>query len=190
MFRTGLLVLVAAIAVFVAASPAAAQGQCSFCATNPPPKGEGGGRPNNNGDDNNGNGQGRLVLTIESDIDFGRLVLVGNGIGSVLIDLQTGQKVTFGGIDDLGGVAVQGRAIVTGKPLKAVRVDLPLAVTMSDSGGGQAELRDFETDLPALAMLDANGQLTFHFAGRLYTDNAIGLGGTLRGRVPIRVTYD
>ncbi|MXO63805.1 DUF4402 domain-containing protein [Qipengyuania oceanensis] len=198
MFKAAFLALVAAIALLVTATPAAAQGKCSFCGTNPPPVGEGGGRPGNGGGGGGGggggttggNGQGQLVLQIESDIDFGRLVLVGSGVGSVLIDLQTGQKVTFGGIDDLGGIAIQGRATITGKPFKAIRVDMPLSVTMSDPGGGRAQLRDFETDLPAFAVLDATGTMTFHFTGRLYTDSAIGLGGVLRGRVPIRVTYD
>ena len=185
MFKAAFLALAAAFALSLTASPVAAQGKCTFCGENPPPRGDGG----NNGNNGN-NGQGRLVLTIDSDIDFGRLILVGNGVGSVLIDLQTGQKVTFGGLDDLGGIAVQGRATITGKPLKGVRVDMPMVVTMSDPGGGQAELRDFETDLPAFAVLDATGTLTFRFTGRLYTDTGIGLGGTLRGRVPIRVTYD
>jgi len=136
-----------------------------------------------------GNGQGQMDLSIESDIDFGRLLLVGNGIGSVVLDIDTGQKITFGGIDDLGGISVQGRALITGRPLKAIHVDLPLTVTMSDPGGGEAELRDIVTDLPALPMLDANGQLTFQFSGTLYTDDAIGMGGILRGRVPIRARY-
>ena len=184
MFKTALLALVAALVLALPAAPAAAQGQCSFCGTAPPPRGNGG----NGG--NNGQGQGQIVLTIESDIDFGKLILVGNGVGSVLIDLQTGQKIFTGGLDDLGGVPVRGQAVVTGKPLKAIRIDMPLSVVMSDPGGGQAELRDFRTDLSALPTLDADGRLVFHFTGTLYTTGTVGLGGTLRGRIPIRVQYD
>lgn len=192
MIRAALLALAAMFALSAFASPAAGQGQCSFCGDNPAPP-DNGGRPDGNngggGGNGGGNGQGQMDLTIESDIDFGRLILVGNGIGSVVLDVDTGQKMTFGEIDDLGGVSVQGRALVTGMPLKQVRVTMPLSVTMSDPGGGEAELRDIVTDLSALPTLDANGQLTFHFSGTLYTDNAIGMGGTLRGRVPIQVTY-
>ena len=185
MFRIALLALVALAASALPAAPAMAQGQCSFCDTNPPPKGQGGGRPNNNG-----NGNQRAQLTVESDIDFGRLVLVGNGIGTVIIDLQTGAKVITGGLDDLGGIPVNGRAVVTGSPFRAIRIDMPLSIIMSDPGGGEAELRDLRTDLPALPMLDANGQLIFKFTGTLATGSAIGGGGVLRGRIPIRVQYD
>lgn len=189
MIRAVLLALAAMLLFACSASEARAQGQCSFCGTNPPPQGggNGGGRPGNG---STGNGQGQLDLTIESSINFGRLVMVGTGVGSVLIDLQTGQKFTRGQLNDLGGIAVRGQALVTGKPSKAISVSLPLTITMSDPAGGQAELRDFKTDLSALPTLDANGRLVFHFTGTLYTGANIGIGGTLRGRIPIRVQYN
>jgi hypothetical protein len=167
------------------AQPAAAQGKCSFCATNPPPKGEGGGRPNN------GNGNNAPIeLAIESEINFGRLVMIGDGIGRVLVDLQTGAKTVTGNLNDLGGVAVQGRAIIRGTALRAVRVSFPTNVIMRDPAGGQAELRDFVSDLGLLPRLDSTGTLEFRFTGTLYTDVAVAIGGNLRGRVPIQVNYD
>ena len=163
----------------------------------------GAGNGNNNGNHgngNNGNGGGNwgtgpqncdpIDLTIETDIDFGRLVLVGDGVGRVLIDLSSGNKSTFGGIDDLGGMAVQGRAVITGTPNQIVRVNIPTSIVMNDPAGGEAELRDFISDLPALPMLDANGQLAFNFSGTMYTDADTAVGGKLRGRIPISVQYD
>ncbi len=215
MFRFASILLVAMMLTFLPAQPAAAQGKCSFCATNPPPKGNGGGRPGNgttpgtnpgngngngngaggNGNGNNGNGGGnggsnQIALTIESDIDFGRLVMIGDGIGSVLIDLQTGNKTVIGNLDDLGGMAVQGRAIIQGTPLRTIRVNFPTSIIMRDPSGGEAELRDFVTDLSALPLLDSAGTLQFHFTGTLYTSTGIAIGGNLRGRVPIQVSYD
>jgi len=185
MVRAALLALAAFVMLALPSAPAMAQGQCSFCGDTPPPRGNGG-NPGNGGN----NGQGRLDLTIQTDIDFGRLILVGNGIGSVLIDLQSGQKIINGGLNDLGGVPVRGQAVITGMPLKAIRITMPTSITMSTPGGGQAELRDFQTDLTGFPVLDANGQLVFRFTGTLYTASTVGLGGTLRGRIPIRVQYN
>lgn len=148
---------------------------------------------NGNGNNGNGNGNGgsnQIALSIESEIDFGRMVMIGDGIGRVLIDLQTGNKTVFGNLNDLGGIAVQGRALITGTPMRPVIVNLPTSIVMTDPAGGQAELRDFTTDLPALPSLNSNGTLEFHFTGTLYTTSATALGGTLRGRVPIMVDYN
>ncbi|MDZ4306683.1 DUF4402 domain-containing protein [Allopontixanthobacter sp.] len=183
MIRLIALLASAAMLMLLPAAPAAAQGQCNFCETNPPPKGGGGGRP--------GNGSPpEIVLTIESEINFGRLVMVGDGVGRVLIDIQTGAKTIIGNLDDLGGLAVQGRATIRGVPRQPVRVEFPTLVTMRDPAGGEAELRDFVTDLGQLPRLDSTGVLEFRFTGTLYTDLAVALGGNLRGRVPIQVSYD
>ena len=131
-----------------------------------------------------------IALTIESDIDFGRLVLLGSGAGQVWLDLATGQRYITGGLDEAGGMPVVGRATITGSPLRPVRVDMPTTIVMSDPSGGQAELRDFRTSLPAAPMLDSTGQLSFTFAGTLQTGTGIAIGGRLRGRVPITVSYD
>lgn len=176
-----LLVAFIGLSLLLPMSPAAAQGKCSFCDTNEPPKGEGGGRPDNGA---------AVGISVESDIDFGRLVLVGNGVGQVVIDLQTGEKYVTGGLNDLGGISVQGRAVVTGKAYRAIRVDIPGSALMTDPAGGQAELRDIVTDLPPLPVLDGEGKLVFHFTGTLNTDAATAVGGQLRGRIPIRVSYD
>ena len=53
--------------------------------------------------------------------------------------------------------------------------------------GAEAELSDFVTDLPAVAMLDANGVLEFAFGARLTSQGA--RGGNFRGRIRIRVDY-
>jgi hypothetical protein len=131
-----------------------------------------------------------LTVTVESDVDFGRLVLLGDGNGRVILDLVTGQKTVIGEIDDLGGMPVQGRATITGQPREPIRVDLPTEIIMADPAGGEAIMRDIVTDLPAFAVLDGNGQLTFQFSGTLFTDVATALGGRLRGRIPINVDYE
>jgi hypothetical protein len=169
--------LILAAALLAATGPALAQGQ-------------GNGAGNGNGQ---GNGKGQdnrnipLRIEIESGIDFSRSALRGQLDGDALIDPQTGEKIVGPNLIDLGGLAYQGRARVIGKPLQPVRIDLPAAVTLRSAKGAKAELSDFTTDIPGVAVLDANGELTFRFGARITTIEA--RGGTFRGRIPIRVEY-
>ena len=155
--------------------------------------GQGGG--NGNGTKGNGNGQacgdGTVPeIFIQNEIDFGRLILLGGGASSVLLDLETGQKITMGNLDDYGGVSMVGRATVTGRPNSEVNVTFPDRITMRDPRGGIAELREFTTSLPLVARLDNSGVLEFTFTGRLALTETIGEGGNLRGQVPITVEYN
>ena len=88
---------------------------------------------------------------------------------------------------DLGGASFQGRARVTGEPLRPVRIELPATVLLRSSDGAEARLSDFVTDLPPVAILDANGVLEFAFGARLTSQGA--RGGDFRGRIRIRVDY-
>ena len=109
------------------------------------------------------NGEHPLSITIESALQVGRLGLTGRYDGNAVIDPQTGAKLVGPNMIDLGGLTFQGKA------------------------GGEAELSDFRTDLPQVAMLDANGQLQFNFGATITSKNA--QGGDFRGRIPIRVEY-
>jgi hypothetical protein len=178
MERLGLILAAALLAV---TGPALAQGQGNGA-------GNGNGQGNGGG---NGNGQDNrnipLRIEIESGIDFSRSALRGQLDGDALIDPQTGEKIVGPNLIDLGGLAYQGRARVIGKPLQPVRIDLPASVTLRSAKGAKAELTDFTTDIPGVAVLDANGELTFRFGARITTIEA--RGGNFRGRIPIRVEY-
>lgn len=128
-----------------------------------------------------------LSLTIESGIQFSRLALRGRQDGDAEIDPQTGEKRVGPNMIDLGGLAFQGQARVSGEPLRPVRIDLPHQVTLRSPDGAQAVLSDFRTDLPGVAMLDERGELVFNFGARLSSKEA--MGGNFRGRIPIRVEY-
>ena len=127
-----------------------------------------------------------LHIEIESGLDFSRLALAGRGDGKAEIDPQTGEKRLVNMID-LGGMSYQGRARITGEPLRPVRIELPPRVELNSPGGAQAELTDFVTDLPPVAMLDENGMLSFNFGARISSQGA--RGGNFRGRINIRVDY-
>ena len=163
-----------------------AQGNCANCDLPPGCRGVGNQKPKNN---NNGRNCQRLSMLIESDIDFGRIVVQQRGDGRVILDLATGQTTLIGDLEDLGGMPITGRATVTGAPFQDLRVRLPGTVSMRDATGGQAQMTDFKTDLPPLPRLDANGQLTFNFSGTLVLNAETQASGRLRGRVPISVEY-
>jgi hypothetical protein len=133
------------------------------------------------------NGERPLSITIESGLQVGRLGLTGHADGNAAIDPQTGAKQIGQNMIDLGGVTFQGKATITGQPLKPVRIDLPHTVLLHSPSGSEAELSNFRTDLPALAMLDANGVLQFNFGATISSKD--GQGGDFRGRIPIRVEY-
>ena len=193
MFRAvTLLVAALGLAVSAIAGPGLrAQGQCDQCHL--PPGCRGNGNQNGNGgpnSNNNRNGNCQpLTITIESDIDFGRVVLLGQGESRVILDLNTGQKTLIGDVDDMGGMPITGRAIITGAPFEEVIIDLPGEIAMRDPNGGEARVNDFVTDLSGFPRLDANGQLEFRFSGTLVIDAEANSSGSLRGRVPITVNY-
>lgn len=164
-----------------------AQGNCPNCDL--PPGCRGNGNQNGNGNGNKNRNCQRLEIMIESDIDFGRVVLLGNGEARVLLDLESGQKTVIGDVDDLGGMPITGRAVITGAPFEQIVIDLPNEVAMRDPSGGDARIRDFVTNLPGFPTLDANGQLEFRFSGTLVIEAETNASGNLRGRIPISVEY-
>lgn len=163
-----------------------AQGVCEQCDLPPGCRGNG----NQNAKNNKNLNCDPLEINIQTDIDFGRIVLIGDGVGRVILDLESGNKISFGELGDLGGMAVKGEALITGAPGQTVQVIIPTEVSMRDPAGGEAQLRDFVTNLPVLAQLDSNGRLAFNFSATLYTDSETALGGNLRARIPISVQYN
>lgn len=181
MFRTACLAVSTIALLFVPAPVLRAQGNCEKCDLPPGCRG-------------NGNLKKKLPLDctpiaieVQTDLDFGRVVILGTGAGTVILDLQSGQRYATGGLDDLGGMPVTGKVLVTGAPLSAISVTMPSSVTLTDPAGGSAEVRDFKTTLSPMPILDASGQLVFNFSGTLYSTGL--RGGDLRGRFPIQALY-
>ncbi len=64
---------------------------------------------------------------------------------------------------------------------------MPANVVLRSPDGAEARLSDFVTDLPAAPMLDANGELEFHFGARISSRGAS--TGDFRGRIHVIVDY-
>ena len=120
-----------------------------------------------------------LAIEVESGLQFSRLALVGEADAAAEIDPQTGAKRVGAGMIDLGGLSYQGRARVTGTPLRPVRIELPNRVRLRSPDGAEAELTSFVTDLPPVAMLDENGTLEFAFGARLSSQGTRSIWGML-----------
>jgi hypothetical protein len=163
-------VLAASIALLSAGPASADEEACDFCLS---PARQAGERP--------------LEIVIESGLQFSRMALRGQADGGAELDPQTGESRVDGNMIDLGGLSFQGHARVTGEPHRPVRIDLPRHVSLRSPDGGEAELTDFVTDLPPVAMLDENGTLEFSFGARISSRGA--RGGNFRGRINIRVDY-
>ncbi len=131
-----------------------------------------------------------LRIEITSDLQFNRLARVDVAGGEAQIDPGTGAASMRGGLINLGGAGMRGEALITGTPFRQVRVSLPASIRLYAAGGkqGGALLSPVQTDLPALPMLDANGELRFSFGGILQVED--GAAGNYRGRIAISVDYD
>jgi hypothetical protein len=128
-----------------------------------------------------------LRIEIRAALDFSRATIRKNG-GQIRIDPSTGGREFNGDAVNLGGMPFAGTAIVTGEAGRAVRIDLPSTVRMTNSRGGTLMVRNLRTNLVGLPRLDAAGNLEFSFGGDLeISGNAF---GEYRGRIPITAEYE
>jgi hypothetical protein len=167
-----LLLLGAALAAVAISSPAVAQ--CRLCeqpTTQAPVAGP----------------DGDVELQIETKLDFDRLILSGTGVGAATIR-PDGSQLAEGAVINLGPRAMVGTVLVHGRAGRSVRVELPHRIELYSVGGGRMTLDDVTTDLPALPRLDAAGNLSFRFGGKLVVSGDA--DGQYRGDLPITVDYD
>jgi len=78
--------------------------------------------------------------------------------------------------------------LVHGDAGRAVRVEIPRRIELYSIGGGRMTLDDVTSDLPATPHLDAAGNLSFRFGGRLIVSGDA--DGQYRGDLPITVEYN
>jgi hypothetical protein len=129
---------------------------------------------------------GDVQLQIETNLNFDRLILSGGGSGAVTIR-PDGSSGSEGGVADVGPRAMVGTVLVHGQPGRAVRIELPRRVDLFSVSGGRLTVVDIASDAPALPRLDAAGNLSFRFGGRLVVSGDA--DGQYRGDLPITVEY-
>lgn len=129
---------------------------------------------------------GDIDLRIETNLNFDRLILDGAGTGAATIR-PNGSNGAEGSVMEVGPRAMVGTVLVHGDPNRAVRVELPRRVELFSLSGGRLTLDDVASDLPSAPHLDAVGNLSFRFGGRLIISGDA--DGSYRGDLPITVEY-
>lgn len=170
-FKSPALLCAACVAVVAGRTPASAQ--CRLCSTPTTALSQ--------TIDNDG-----IDLEIETSLDFGRLILGGDGNGAAVIR-PDGSNVAEGALTSISARAMVGTASVHGLPGHAVRVELPRRIDLYSRGGGRISVDEVVSDLPSLPRLDSAGNLTFRFGGRVTVTGDS--EGDYRGNLPITVEY-
>lgn len=167
-----ILGLAAAAASTLAASPADAQ--CRLCDHPTTVRGDDG----PTGSD--------VELRVESSLVFDRLIIAGAGSGAATLR-PNGSAAAEGSVTQVGPRAMVGSVAVRGEPNRAVRVELPRRIELFSVSGAKLTLQDVSSDLPPSPHLDAAGNLSFRFGGRLIVTGDA--DGPYRGDLPITVEY-
>lgn len=170
-FFITLLGLIATVALS-AGSPVFAQ--CRLCDQ---PSTDGG--SNSSADDD-------IQLRIETALTFDRLILLGSGNGAVTMR-PDGSSGAEGIVAGVGPRAMVGTILVHGNAGRAIRVEMPRRIELHSLGGGRMILDDVISDLSANPRLDAAGNLSFRFGGRLMVTGDA--DGQYRGDLQIDVEY-
>jgi hypothetical protein len=127
-----------------------------------------------------------IELEIETSLDFGRLVLAGEGQGAAVIR-PDGSNSAEGALAGVSPRAMVGTAVVHGTAGRAVRVELPPRIDLYSIRGGRITVDNVTSDLPSLPRLDSAGNLSFRFGGRITVTGDS--EGDYHGDMPITVEY-
>lgn len=166
-----LALLFAAFAAAAGLSPA--RGQCRLCATPTTSLSQ------------SADGDG-IELEIETNLNFDRLIFAGTGQGAALLR-PDGSTAAEGALAQISPRAMVGTAVIHGIAGRAVRVELPRRIELYSLSGSRIAVDDVVSDLPSLPRLDAAGNLTFRFGGRVTVTGDS--EGDYRGDMPITVEY-
>jgi hypothetical protein len=156
-----------------AAIPVPAAGQCRLCDAPTTSRIE-------------ANGKDDVQLEVETSLNFDRLILLGQGEGSAVLR-PDGSTTSAGTVAEISPRAMVGTVTVHGEAGRTIRIDLPQQIVLHSLSGGEVTFDEVASDLPALPRLDAGGNLTFRFGGRLRVSGDA--EGDYRGELPITAEY-
>lgn len=131
-------------------------------------------------------GKGEVRLEVETSLNFDRLILLGPGNGSAVLR-PDGSSLSGGTVAEISPRAMVGTVTVHGEAGRTIRIDLPQRIVLHSLSGGEVTFDDVASDLPSLPRLDAGGNLTFRFGGRLRVSGDA--EGDYRGDLPITAEY-
>jgi hypothetical protein len=130
--------------------------------------------------------KGDVQLQIETNLSFDQLILAGPGMGAATIR-PDGSISSQGAVTQMGPRAMVGTVLVHGDPGRPLRIDLPRRIELYSMSGGRLTLEDVSSDVEGAPHLDAAGNLSFRFGGKLIVTGDT--DGHYRGDLPITVEY-
>jgi len=165
----GLALLVASLGSL--SVPAAAQ--CAMCGITP-------------GESSAGQDAAPLEIELETTLDFDRIIVDGNGGGTVRL-MPDGTSDSSGDIESVSGRVRIGRVVIHGQPGRAIHVDFPKSIELTGMKGTVIRVSALITNLPDSPVLDSSGQLAVDFGGELKIDGET--DGDFRGNLLVRADY-
>jgi hypothetical protein len=165
----GLALLVASLGSL--SVPAVAQ--CALCGITP-------------GDASAGQEAAPLEIELETTLDFDRIIIDGNGGGTVRL-MPDGTSDSSGGVESVSGRVRIGRVVIHGEPGRAIHVDFPKSIELTGMQGTVIRVSALITNLPDSPTLDSSGQLAIDFGGELKVEG--GVDGDFRGNLLVRADY-
>ena len=130
--------------------------------------------------------QRSVGLSIETSLDFDRIVLIGEGDGSATLG-PDGERFTDGVVAALSGRAMVGSVIIRGEAGRYVSIRIPEEIELYTTDGARLRLKAITSDLDDSPRLDDAGELRFRFGGQLLIEGDA--EGDYRGEIPIIADY-
>ncbi|MEO6198611.1 MAG: DUF4402 domain-containing protein [Sphingomicrobium sp.] len=157
----------------MASSPSVAAQECALCGITP-------------GDSARAGDSAPLEIEIEARLNFDRIIVGGNGAGSVRL-LPDGSTEAGGAAELPSGRARIGRIIIRGEPGRAIYVDFPKSLELIGIKGTSVSVTALVTNLPDNPQLDSRGELAVDFGGELRIRGDV--DGDFRGNLLVRADY-
>lgn len=155
------------------ALPGPAAAQCAMCRITP-------------GDATAGEEPAPLEIEMETTLDFDRIIIDGNGGGTVRL-MPDGTSDSSGDVEQFSGRIRIGRVVIHGEPGRAIQVDFPKSLELTGMKGTTIRVSALITNLPQSPTLDSSGQLAVDFGGELTIDGSS--DGDFRGNLLVRADY-
>jgi hypothetical protein len=125
-------------------------------------------------------------VEIETNLNFGGLLLIGTGEGGATLH-PDGSTVVTGGLSGASGQRMAGTVRVQGEPGRVLKIEVPQQVELHSLNGDHLVIEEILTDLPSAPRLDSTGRLSFRFGGRLKVSGDA--DGEYRGDLPLTIDY-
>lgn len=130
---------------------------------------------------------GAVYIQTQSDLDFGKVALLGPG-GRIVLT-PSGQRTLTGTLENLGGSYGAAEVVINGPPYGRFQIFAPTFVPLVAPMGDRFFVQRLVSEPAHFGALDANGKATVRFGGETLVPPSA-RQGTYRGRVAFWVEFE